>query len=327
MAQYIYTMNRVAKVVPPKRFILRDISLSFFPGAKIGVLGLERLGQVDAAQDHGRRGHKSSKAKRGRSPASRSASCRRSPRSTPAKNVRGNVEEGVADLLGFDQPLQRDQRQIRRAARRRRDDEAARGARQAAGQDRRRGRLGARTQARHRGRRAAAAAVGRERQLAVGRRATPRRAVPAAAVEARHAAARRADEPSRRGVGRVARAFLGRVSRAPSSRSRTTATSSTTSRAGSSSSTAATASRGRATTRRGSSRRSSALKLEEKQEAARQRTIKTRARMGAHESRRAPREEQGAPRALRGADVEGIPGRATRRTRSTFRRARGSATS
>ena len=40
MAQYIYTMNRVAKVVPPKRFILRDISLSFFPVAKIGVLEL-----------------------------------------------------------------------------------------------------------------------------------------------------------------------------------------------------------------------------------------------------------------------------------------------
>ncbi len=38
MAQYIYTMNRVSKVVPPKRTILRDISLSFFPGAKIGVL-------------------------------------------------------------------------------------------------------------------------------------------------------------------------------------------------------------------------------------------------------------------------------------------------
>ena len=45
MAQYVYTMNRVAKVVPPKRFILRDISLSFFPGAKIGVLGLNGSGK------------------------------------------------------------------------------------------------------------------------------------------------------------------------------------------------------------------------------------------------------------------------------------------
>src|SRR3974390_146596 len=45
MAQYIYTMNRVSKVVPPKRLILRDISLSFFPGAKIGVLGLNGAGK------------------------------------------------------------------------------------------------------------------------------------------------------------------------------------------------------------------------------------------------------------------------------------------
>ena len=45
MAQFIYTMNRVSKVIPPKRTILRDISLSFFPGAKIGVLGLNGSGK------------------------------------------------------------------------------------------------------------------------------------------------------------------------------------------------------------------------------------------------------------------------------------------
>jgi energy-dependent translational throttle protein EttA len=45
MAQYIYTTNRLAKIVPPKRFILRDISLSFFPGAKIGVLGINGSGK------------------------------------------------------------------------------------------------------------------------------------------------------------------------------------------------------------------------------------------------------------------------------------------
>ena len=45
MAQYVYTMHRVGKVVPPKRQILRDISLSFFPGAKIGVLGLNGSGK------------------------------------------------------------------------------------------------------------------------------------------------------------------------------------------------------------------------------------------------------------------------------------------
>src|SRR3990167_11438268 len=45
MAQYVFTMNRVGKVVPPKREILKDISLSFFPGAKIGVLGLNGSGK------------------------------------------------------------------------------------------------------------------------------------------------------------------------------------------------------------------------------------------------------------------------------------------
>ncbi|MFZ0501723.1 MAG: ATP-binding cassette domain-containing protein, partial [Steroidobacteraceae bacterium] len=45
MAQYIFTMQGVGKVVPPKRVILRDISLSFFPGAKIGVLGLNGAGK------------------------------------------------------------------------------------------------------------------------------------------------------------------------------------------------------------------------------------------------------------------------------------------
>jgi len=45
MAQYVFTMNRVGKVVPPKRVILKDISLSFFPGAKIGVLGLNGSGK------------------------------------------------------------------------------------------------------------------------------------------------------------------------------------------------------------------------------------------------------------------------------------------
>jgi len=45
VAQYVYTMNRVGKIVPPKREILKDISLSFFPGAKIGVLGLNGAGK------------------------------------------------------------------------------------------------------------------------------------------------------------------------------------------------------------------------------------------------------------------------------------------
>ena len=45
MSQYVYSMKRVGKVVPPKREILKNISLSFFPGAKIGVLGLNGAGK------------------------------------------------------------------------------------------------------------------------------------------------------------------------------------------------------------------------------------------------------------------------------------------
>ena len=45
MAQYVFSMNRVGKIVPPKRHILKNISLSFFPGAKIGVLGTNGSGK------------------------------------------------------------------------------------------------------------------------------------------------------------------------------------------------------------------------------------------------------------------------------------------
>ena len=96
MAQYIYTMSRVAKVVPPKRFILRDISLSFFPGAKIGVLGLNGSGKstllrIMAGLDTEIEGEARPQAgiKIGYLP--------QEPQLDPAKDVRGNVEEAVAD--------------------------------------------------------------------------------------------------------------------------------------------------------------------------------------------------------------------------------------
>ncbi len=96
MAQYIYTMNRVAKVVAPKRHILRDISLSFFPGAKIGVLGLNGSGKstllrIMAGLDTEFDGEARPQAgiKIGYLP--------QEPELDPDKDVRGNVEEGVAD--------------------------------------------------------------------------------------------------------------------------------------------------------------------------------------------------------------------------------------
>ena len=96
MAQYIYTMNRVAKVVPPKCFILRDISLSFFPGAKIGVLGLNGSGKstllrIMAGLDTEFDGEARPQ------PGINVGYLPQEPELDPAKDVRGNVEEGVAE--------------------------------------------------------------------------------------------------------------------------------------------------------------------------------------------------------------------------------------
>ena len=97
MAQYIYTMNRVGKVVPPKRVILRDISLSFFPGAKIGVLGLNGAGKstllrIMAGID------KEIEGEARPQPGIKIGYLPQEPQLDPAKNVRGNVEEAVADV-------------------------------------------------------------------------------------------------------------------------------------------------------------------------------------------------------------------------------------
>ena len=96
MAQYIYTMNRVAKVVAPKRHILRDISLSFFPGAKIGVLGLNGSGKstllrIMAGLDTEIDGEARPQ------PGIKIGYLPQEPELDPGKDVRGNVEEGVAE--------------------------------------------------------------------------------------------------------------------------------------------------------------------------------------------------------------------------------------
>jgi sulfate-transporting ATPase len=100
MAQYIFTMNRVGKVVPPKRYILRDISLSFFPGAKIGVLGLNGSGKstllrIMAGVDTEFEGEARPQ------PGIKIGFLPQEPALDPAKNVRAVVEEGVADQLGL----------------------------------------------------------------------------------------------------------------------------------------------------------------------------------------------------------------------------------
>jgi ATP-binding cassette ChvD family protein len=100
MAQYVYTMRRVGKVVPPKRVILEDISLSFFPGAKIGVLGLNGAGKssllkIMAGVDRDFIGEAVPM------PNLRIGFLPQEPQLDPAKDVRGNVEEGVADTMAL----------------------------------------------------------------------------------------------------------------------------------------------------------------------------------------------------------------------------------
>ena len=98
MAQYIFTMNRVSKVVPPKRVILRDISLSFFPGAKIGVLGLNGSGKstllkIMAGIDHEVDGEARPQA------GIRVGYLPQEPELDATKDVRGIVVEGVGGTL------------------------------------------------------------------------------------------------------------------------------------------------------------------------------------------------------------------------------------
>jgi sulfate-transporting ATPase len=105
MAQYVYTMNRVGKIVPPKRKILEDISLSFFPGAKIGVLGLNGSGKstllrIMAGLDTEIEGEARPQ------PGIKVGYLSQEPQLDSEKNVRGNVEEALADITAAQQQLE-----------------------------------------------------------------------------------------------------------------------------------------------------------------------------------------------------------------------------
>ncbi|CAM2194542.1 energy-dependent translational throttle protein EttA [Paraburkholderia kururiensis] len=98
MAQYVFTMNRVGKIVPPKRQILKDISLSFFPGAKIGVLGLNGSGKstlirIMAGVDKDIEGEATPM------PNLNIGYLPQEPQLDPQKTVREAVEEGLGDIL------------------------------------------------------------------------------------------------------------------------------------------------------------------------------------------------------------------------------------
>jgi len=98
LAQYVYTMNRVGKIVPPKKEILKDISLSFFPGAKIGVLGLNGAGKstllkIMAGIDTEILGEARPQ------PDIKIGYLPQEPQLNSEKSVRGNVEEGVQEAI------------------------------------------------------------------------------------------------------------------------------------------------------------------------------------------------------------------------------------
>lgn len=97
MAQFVYTMNRVGKVVPPNRHILKDISLSFFPGAKIGVLGLNGSGKstllkIMAGLDTDIIGEARPQ------PGIKIGYLSQEPQLDETKDVRGNIEEAVQEV-------------------------------------------------------------------------------------------------------------------------------------------------------------------------------------------------------------------------------------
>ncbi|MFC5582118.1 energy-dependent translational throttle protein EttA [Rhodanobacter terrae] len=97
-SQYIYTMNGVSKIVPPKRQIIKDISLSFFPGAKIGLLGVNGAGKstvlkIMAGVDTDFQGEARAQ------PGTKIGYLAQEPHLDPEKTVREVVEEGVAEIL------------------------------------------------------------------------------------------------------------------------------------------------------------------------------------------------------------------------------------
>ena len=99
MAQFVYSMHRVGKIVPPNRFILKDISLSFFPGAKIGVLGLNGAGKstllrIMAGVDTEIEGEARPL------PGIKIGYLPQEPHLDESLNVRGNIELAVADVAG-----------------------------------------------------------------------------------------------------------------------------------------------------------------------------------------------------------------------------------
>ena len=105
MAQYVMSMHRVNKIVPPKRMIIKDISLSFFPGAKIGLLGLNGSGKstvlrIMAGEDKEYDGEVQWQ------PNMKIGYLAQEPQLDPAKTVKEEVESGLVELMEAKQKLE-----------------------------------------------------------------------------------------------------------------------------------------------------------------------------------------------------------------------------
>ena len=271
-AQYTFVMKDLRKLVPPKREILKGIWLSFYPGAKIGVLGNNGAGKstllrIMAGVDKEFLGE----AWPAPGPQDRLPAAGAAARSD--QDVKENVEEGVAETRALLARFEEVSMKLGEDMSDGEDGQAARGAGSAPGSDRGGERVGARPHGRHGDGRAALPARRRRRHQDLRWRAPPRRAVPAAAL-ASPTCCCSTSRPTT-STPRASRGSSGcsRSSRARSSRSRTIATSSTTSRSGSSSSIAARATRSRATTPAGSSSRRSASRTRRSRPDARERML------------------------------------------------------
>ena len=324
MAQYVYTMNRVGKIVPPKRQILKDISLSFFPGAKIGVLGLNGSGKstllkIMAGVDKEYEGeampmpglqHRlpaAGAAARSRADRARERSRRASATCSPRRSALDEVYAAYAEPDADFDKLAAEQAQLEAII-------------AAAGAD------------------TGACSWRSPPTRCACRRGTRRSAsCPAARSAASRCAGCCCPSPTcccstSRPTTSTPRASSGSssscsASPAPWSRSPTIATSSTTPPSGSSSSTAATAFRGRATTASWLEQKEQRLEQRSRSsEDARIKAMKKELEWVRQNPKGAPGQEQGAPRALRGAVRRTSTRSATRRKRSSSRWPSASAT-